>query len=77
MLFTAVPHLHICYTTTMDRSFWKVTFHNLKTQENLPPFQNYVDGLEELERLRRAYIQWKYSNAEPRLQRTARVIQRS
>jgi len=31
--------------------------------------------LDEVERLRKEFIQWKYPDVEPRLQRTVRIIQ--
>jgi hypothetical protein len=34
------------------------------------------EGLEALEMLRSGYIAWKYPDAEPRLQRTAVIVQR-
>lgn len=47
-----------------------------QAEEN--PYRDWspLERLQELERLRAEYIQWKYPNVEQRLQRVARVIQR-
>lgn len=46
------------------------------TAENL--YENWSASacISEVERLRQEYIQWKYPDAEPRLQRTIAVIRR-
>lgn len=59
---------------TMDKVFNKVNLKLQPSDFNYWQQQSYEKRLEALEEIRQQYHQYKYNNAQPRLQRIYRIV---
>lgn len=60
----------------MQKTYTKAKLKDPKTEFSYWQTQPYETRLAALEQIRQEYHQWKYNNAQPRLQRIYTIIKR-